>query len=191
MKLSGGTSHTVRVLADGGGQVLPSIGVTITVTDVNDAPVFGEFTAALTVPENTAAGVNIGSVVPVSDQDEDDLTYSLGGPDGSSFGFEKMVSTTAPSENGVQLQTKAALDYETKEDYTVTIAADDGNGGRDTVTVTITVTDVTDAAPANSAPSFNSISQSYPLAENQDADTLIGRVNDLEADGSRTQKTTK
>ena len=177
------TSHTVTVQAEGD-EGSDTIVVTITVTDVNDAPVFGDI-PPLTVAENTAAGTNIGAVVPVSDQDEDDLTYSLGGPDGSSFDFEKMVST-APAENGVQLQTKAALDFETKEDYTVTITADDGNGGRATVTVPITVTDVTDAAPANSAPVFTGgLTKTYPLLAEDTATVFssrtLGGQDDLEA----------
>ena len=51
-----------------------------------------------------------------------------------------------------QLQTKDALDYETKSSYTVTVTAYDGNSGGDRITVTIDVTDVGDenvrAAPS-------------------------------------------
>ena len=43
-----------------------------------------------------------------------------------------------------QLQTSAALDYETKNTYTVTVSVSDGNGGTDSITVTINVTDVTE-----------------------------------------------
>ena len=41
-----------------------------------------------------------------------------------------------------QLMTKAALDFETKDSYTVEVMAADGNGGTGTIAVTITVTDV-------------------------------------------------
>ena len=73
------------------------------------------------VAENTAAGVDIGAPVVATDVDSDDtLTYTLGGTDAASFDIE---STTT----GGQLQTKAALDYETQTDYEVTvIATDDG-----------------------------------------------------------------
>ena len=63
----------------------------------------------------------------------DVLTYTLGGADAASFGIR---------EGTGQLQTKAALDYETKQSYTVTVTATDPGGLSATVTVTIEVTDV-------------------------------------------------
>ena len=175
-------SYTVTVTAtDGGGASTPATSsVTINVTDVNDPPVFGTITA-LSIPENTAAGQNVGNLVPMSDPDGDDLTYSLGGPDGSSFGFEKMVGTT-PAENGVQLKTKAALDFETKADYDVTIIATDGKGGRATAEVVITVTNIGDAAPANSAPIFPSVGGEYEVAENGENNVAGGILNTLSGD---------
>ena len=69
----------------------------------------------------------------------DTLTYSLGGTDAASF---DLVTSSG------QLQTKAALDYETKSSYTVTVSvrdSKDADGAADTVEddsidVTITVT---------------------------------------------------
>ena len=113
-----------------------TITVTINVTDANDAPIFtdGESTSR-SVAENTATGNNIGSVVAATDADNDTLTYSLGGTDAASFGI---VGTSG------QLQTSAALDYETKSSYTVTVSVSDGKGGTDSITVTINVTDVSE-----------------------------------------------
>ena len=88
-----------------------TITVTINVTDANDAPIFtdGESTSR-SVAENTATGNNIGSVVAATDADNDTLTYSLGGTDAASF---SIISISG------QLQTSAALDYETKSSYTI------------------------------------------------------------------------
>ena len=61
---------------------------------------------------------------------EDVLTYTLGGVDAASF---------AIGDADGQLQTKAALDYETKQSYTVTVTATDPGGLSATVTVTIEV----------------------------------------------------
>ena len=99
----------------------------------NAAPVFtdGVFTTR-TIAENTAAGVNIGIAIAATDADNDALTYTLGGTDAAAFNME---STTG------QLQTKTALDYETKSIYTVTVSVSDGRL-TDTITVTITVTDL-------------------------------------------------
>ena len=44
-----------------------------------------------------------------------------------------------------QLKTKAKLDYETKRSYTVTVKTTDPSGASDTISVTITVTDVAEA----------------------------------------------
>ena len=93
------------------------------------------------VPENTAAGENIGAPVAATDADTGDtLTYTLGGADMASFDIE---DTTG------QLMTKAALDYEAPADadtdnaYEVTVTASDGNAADDaTIAVTITVTDM-------------------------------------------------
>ena len=130
-----------------------TIMVTITVTDRNEAPSVPmaasgavttptnnapEFPAAedgaRSVAENTAAGENIGAPVMATDADPGDtLTYTLGGADLASFDIDGATG---------QLMTKAALDFETKDSYTVEVMADDGNGGTDTITVIITVTDV-------------------------------------------------
>ena len=77
-----------------------------------------------------------------TDTDNDTLTYTLSGTDAAAF---SLVSSTG------QLQTKAALDYETKPSYSVTVSVSDGNGGTDSITVTINVTDVNET-PANNAP---------------------------------------
>ena len=103
------------------------------VTDVNEAPMFGAESATRNVAENTAAGQNIGAAVTATDGDGDDLTYTLGGTDAASFDI---------GESTGQLTTKSPLDFETKPTYTVTVTADDGNGGHDDVTVTINVTNV-------------------------------------------------
>ena len=156
-------SYTVTVtVSDGSGT--DTITVTITVTDVNEPPVLaaGE-SITFSVAENTTAGENIGSALSATDPDEDDeLTYSLGGTDAASFGI---VSTSG------QLQTKASLDFETKTSYSVTISVSDGNGGSDSIDVTVNVTDVDE----NRAPSFtDGDSTTRSVAENTGSGVDIG-----------------
>ena len=109
----------------------------------NKAPVFpdkdmemeGRQTAQeRTVEENTDAGEDIGDPVVAMDEDEN-LTYSLGGPDAASFDIDRgeVVETAG------QLKTKAALDKETKDTYTVTVTATDSLSASSTITVTIKV----------------------------------------------------
>ena len=94
-------------------------------------------TGARTVAENTGADVNIGAQVAATDPDVGDtLTHTLRGTDAASFGIV--------AETG-QLQTKAALDHETKSSYRVTVTATDTSGASDTIEVTITVTNMNEA----------------------------------------------
>ena len=152
-------SVTISVSDEKGGT--DSITVTINVTNVNEAPSFTDGTStARSIAENTGSGINIGSPVFATDPDNDDLEYSLGGTDASSF---SIVSTSG------QLQTKAALDYETKTPYSVTISVSDKKGGTDSITVTINVTNV------NEAPSFtDGTSTARSIAENTSSGQNIG-----------------
>ncbi len=87
------------------------------------------------VAENTAAGTDIG--VPVTATTVGGVvTYTLGGTDAASF---DIVAATG------QLQTKVALDYETKSGYEVTVTATDTDGSV-TTTVAIEVTNVIELA---------------------------------------------
>ena len=131
------TTYTVTVTATDSFGESDMATVTINVTDVNEQPMFAEDTAMRSVAENTAAGMNVGDPVMAMDEDEGDtLTYALGGDDAASFDID--------SSSG-QLMTSAALDYETKATYTVTVTATDGDGLDDMITVTINVTDVEEA----------------------------------------------
>ena len=143
-------AYTVRVSVSDGKGGTDSIIVTINVTDVNEvptnnAPVFTDGTGTTrAVAENTASGVDIGAPIAATDADNDTLTYTLGGTDASSF---SIINTSG------QLQTRASLDYETKNAYTVRVSVSDGKGGTDSITVTINVTDVNEV-PTNNAPVF-------------------------------------
>ena len=112
---------------------------------LNKAPMFTEGdTATRTVVENTPAGVDIGAPISATDSTDDPLTYTLSGTDAASF---DIVSSSG------QLRTKAPLDYETKNTYTVTITVHDDTlpnisygdtiiSFTDTIDVTISVTNV-------------------------------------------------
>ena len=132
------TEYMVTVTATDGDGASDSIMVTIMVTDVNEAPEFPADTDTRSVAENTAAGMNIGEPVMATDPDEGDtLTYALSGDDAASFDIDAATG---------QLMTKAALDYETKAEYMVTVTATDGDSASDSIMVTIMVTDVALAA---------------------------------------------
>ena len=146
-----------------------TIRVTILVADINEAPVFPTSeTGMRSVDENTAAGVNIGAAVGADDDDSDTLTYSL---DVASRATFDIVATTG------QLQTKAALDYETgSTSYSVTVTAADPSGADDTITVTITVNNVDEAGTVT-------LSSTQPVvgiqltAEVTDPDSMVSNVS--------------
>ena len=99
----------------------------------NRAPEFSAASAARSVAENTLAGVNIEAPVTATDPDNDTLSYSLEGLDAASF---DIVSSSG------QLKTKVVPNYETKSSYSVTVKATDPSNASDTITVTISVTNV-------------------------------------------------
>ena len=137
-----------------------SIIINVTNVDENRAPEFASESTTRSVAENTGSGVDIGDAVSATDADEDTLTYTLGGTDAASFDIG--------STNG-QLRTKAALDYETKRSYSVTVTASDSKK-TDTINVTINVMDVNE----NRAPSFGSASTTRSVTENTTSGTNIG-----------------
>ena len=135
----------------------------------NHAPLFTDVTPTRSVAENTASGQDIGDPVTASDPEEGDtLTYFLGGADGSSFAID--------SSSG-QLRTRAALDYEDRDSYTVTVQVRDSmdiHGDPDmtyddSIDITIDVTDV------NEPPQFDSTAPTtLNIVENTTAGTDIG-----------------
>ena len=85
---------------------------------------------------------------------DDTLTYSLEGTDAASF--------TIDSGTG-QIKTKSGVTYNheaTKNSYTVTVKADDGNDATDTIAVTISVTDVAEQPSKPAAPTVSAVSGS-------------------------------
>ena len=127
--------------------------VTVTRAMGNNAPEFATATATREVAENTAAGQNIGAVVAATDDDGDTLTYTLEGTDAASF---DIVSTSGQ----IQTKTGVTYDHEAKSSYSVTVKADDSNGGTDTIAVTISITDVDEPPAAPAAPTVSATSGS-------------------------------
>ena len=114
---------------------------------VNAAPVFPDQdyntegdqsdTASREVAENTKAGRSIGEAVSALDDDDDLLIYTLGGADAASFDISRATG---------QLMTKAALNFEARDSYSVVVTAADPFGATDSIVVTINVTDEDDPA---------------------------------------------
>ena len=129
--------------ADGNTDTTADDRITVTVNVAgggNNAPAFPSTeTGARSIAENTTTVENVGAPVIAEDDDTDDtLTYTLGGTDA---GFFTIVDTSG------QIQTKTGqnYDFETKPSYSVTVTADDGNGGTADKSVTISLTNLEEA----------------------------------------------
>ena len=157
------SSYSVTVVAEDSEGASASIEVTIAVTDEdeNEPPSFDPTDNTRSVAENTEPGQAIGDPVTATDPEGNTLTYSLGGTDADAFGIDEA--------NG-QLRTSAALDYETRSSYSVTVVAEDSEGASDSIEVTIAVTDEDENEP----PSFDPTDNTRSVAENTDPGQTIG-----------------
>ncbi len=108
----------------------------------NRSPEFTDGSATdRSTTENTPAGADIGEPVAARDREDDKLTYSLRGADSESFDIDPATG---------KLLTKAPLDYEAKDSYSVIVSVSDGksssgsdNDSRDdSINVTIAVENV-------------------------------------------------
>ena len=101
----------------------------------NTAPVFADASATREVEENSAVGTSVGAVVTATDADSDTLTYSLEGTDAASFAIDSGTGQ-------IMTVTGVTYDFEaTQNSYSVTVKADDGNDGTDTIEVNIALLD--------------------------------------------------
>lgn len=137
-------------LGSGKSAQVTSINATRAAPLSNRRPSFSSSTAARSVAENTAAGGTIGSPVTATDPDSGDaLTYSLGGTDAASF---RIAASSG------QLYSRAPLDYENRNSYTVTVTAADPSGLSGDITVNISVTDANEPPGKPNAPTVTTAS---------------------------------
>ena len=88
----------------------------------NRRPAFSGGARTLSVAENTPPNTDVGGPIVATDRDGDTLTYTLEGADANSF---DILSTS----DGGQIRTSAALNFEDKSRYSVTVRVTDGRGG--------------------------------------------------------------
>ncbi|TGZ34950.1 4-deoxy-4-formamido-L-arabinose-phosphoundecaprenol deformylase ArnD [Photobacterium damselae subsp. damselae] len=150
---NGEDSFTV-VVDDGNGGT-DTITVTVNVTPVNDAPV-GEDVSAETQEDTAVTGQ-----LTATDVDGDNLTFKPG---------------TNPENGSVTINADGSWEYVPNPDFngedSFTVVVDDGNGGSDTITVTVNVT------PINDAPVGENVS-----AETQEETAVTGQLTATDVDG--------
>ncbi|MFC1764959.1 cadherin domain-containing protein, partial [Planctomycetota bacterium] len=170
-------SYVVQVRAADGKGSTDDQTITVTVTDTNEAPVIttngGDSTAAVNVAENATAVTTVNA----TDEDGDTRTYSIsGGADQAKFSIDSSTGALA---------FQAAPNYESPTDsdsnntYMVEVTAADGNGGTDTQTITVMVTDENEAPVITS--DGGGATASVDAAENQTAVTTVA-ASDVDGD---------
>ena len=107
----------------------------------NSAPEIVVEAGTTSVDENSATAITVGMYSATDDDTADTLTFTLEGAESSFFAIENAENartggnlTFTPPEGGAN--------YEVKSSYSVTVKVTDGNGGSDTASVTVTVTNV-------------------------------------------------
>ena len=117
----------------------------------NEAPEFETGPSATRDVDENAAARALGGAFTATDDDGDMLTYSLQSGDGTLF---RVVGTSG------QLRTRGPLDHESAASHAVTVKVEDGNGGTDTIAVTVDVNDVVEPPQAPSRPTVSAVEDS-------------------------------
>ena len=153
MGLSNGTTYTLELRrVNGAGPSFATLERTLTPS--GPEPVFNPATATREVPENSAAGTNVGAVIPEATPADsgDTLTYSLEGTDKDSFDFDA-------STRQITTKTGVTYNHEEKSSYSVEVqASDDTESG--TLAVTINVTDVNEKSAKPAKPTLAKVTGS-------------------------------
>ncbi len=165
------SSHSVRVRVTDSANATFDQTLTITVTDINEAP-NSVLLSAAEVAEGAVVGTVVGELSAADPDAEDTHTFTLvpgdGATDNASFAVDRD-----------QLVTTASFDFETKASYTVRLRATDARGLMFEQTRQISVRDVNEAPTAvTTAPGT--------VPENSPPDTVVGTLATTDPDAGDT-----
>ncbi len=142
--------------------------ITVTVTDVNEAPSFELDAAALSVTENAAANKRVGGALSVTDPDDGDTwTFSATGQSADSFSID--------TSGQIRVRAGADLDYEDAPSLSITATVTDAGGLSDSLPVTITLTDADDPGVVTFSPASPYVGTAFTVAVHDD-DGVTGRI---------------
>ena len=137
-------------------------------SDVDEAPGFGAADYAFSVAEDAATDAAVGAVT-ATDPEDGTLTYAItAGNEAGAFAID--AGTGA-------LTVAGPLDYETTDEYHLTVTASDAAGHTATVDIKIMVTDV--AFP----PVFAEASYAWAVAEDAAVGAALGTVRATDPEG--------
>ncbi|XP_022091610.1 protocadherin Fat 4-like isoform X2 [Acanthaster planci] len=162
--------YTLMVQAQDQGSPAKTTVVTVhvTVEDINDSPVSFTNLFSATVPENSPVNTRVVTITTTDPDTVKNVEYAITDGGGSLFAIDPVTG---------QIRVNGTLDREATSQYQLDVSADDGSYRKDT-TVTITISDVNDNAPAFLQPSY-----SVSLPEGLPAGSAAAQVSaqDLDA----------
>ena len=125
-------------------------------TNANSAPAFADSSTTRSFTETVGdaavqTAADIGAAVTADDDDNDTLTYSLGGTDAAEF-------TIVLGSGQIRTKVGEQYDREAKPSYSVTVTAEDVHDGTDTIDVTIDVGDAPELPLPPAAPTVSATS---------------------------------
>ncbi len=177
--LAGGETRdvTITLSADDENGGTPATNtVTVTVTGVNDDPTLGAGTMSAT-EDGSAVTLDLATLGDDIDSDDDgaSLTYTVTGDPAE--GSASILGNTLTFTPGSDFQNLSAGQT---RDVTITVLADDGNGGSASNTVTVTVTGVNDDPVATD--DDGSVIAGFTVDENSAVTTASVLANDSDID---------
>ena len=165
------STHTVRVRVTDAGGLSYVEDLTVTVTNVNEAPTDVALSGA-SIPENSGAGTSVGTFTTTDGDGTAPYTYALvtgtGSTDNGSFSITGNTLTAASDFN-----------FEAKASYSVRVRATDQGGLSFEKALTVDVTDV------NEQPSTLTLGKS-DIEENRPADSTVGTFDATDVDAGST-----
>ncbi len=160
-------AYEVEIVANADGDS-HSIEVVVTITNVNEPPVFALEKVELSVTENAPARRRIGAALAVSDSDEGDAwRFSLAGKATGEFDID--------AEGQIRVRKGAILDYEQSSTFSLIALVTDKGGLTDSLSVSIKLRDADDPGIVTFVPRRPFVS--VPLSATiSDDDGVAGRI---------------
>ncbi|WP_189688244.1 cadherin domain-containing protein, partial [Pseudorhodoferax aquiterrae] len=175
------TSHQITVLATSSDGSTASASFTVTLTDVNEAPV-GAVTdvdpATNTVAENAANGTVVGITAQALDPDGTaTVTYSLSNNAGGRFSIDASTGVVTVADGSL-------LNYEAAASHQITVVATSSDGSTASANFTINLSDVNEA-PIGAVTDVDAAANT--VSENAANGTVVGiTAQALDPDGTAT-----
>ena len=160
LNYEGQRQYTFGVYAEDANDRVPmsaEVAVSVSLNDVDEAPVFGSGSYSFSIPSTVAVGGNVGTPVSATDPEGQTIAYSLSGAGAASFDLNSSTG---------QLTAKSGVSYSPGNSYALVVTAADQKGLSSTAAVAVSV--------SNIAPTFGASSTTRAVLENQAVGAAVG-----------------